>query len=226
MIERWLTRETLMLAAALCVVGGTYAFFEIADEVSEGDTQRLDERIVTAFRRSDDPALPVGPDWFREAMMDATALGSPLVLGLATISAVGYFLLAKRPALTALTLAAVIGGTLLNLGFKYTIDRDRPTVVPHLREVTTPSFPSGHAMMSAIVYMTLGILMARVLPSKRLQTYCLGWGLLTPLLVGVSRVYLGVHYPTDVLAGWAAGLAWALGCWLVAEWLDQRRSVG
>jgi undecaprenyl-diphosphatase len=218
----WANREMLFVLASLLAMGLVYVFLELSDEVVEGSTQRLDEAVVTWFRCPDDPAQPIGPSWLREAMMDATALGSPLIIGLVIAGAIGYLWVAGRSRLAWIVGLVVVVGGLFNLGSKYIIDRDRPTVVPHLREVTTPSFPSGHSMMSAIVFMSLGMLLARTMPTPALRAYLLAWGLAIPGLVGMSRVYLGVHYPTDVLAGWTAGLAYALASWLLAQWFEPR----
>jgi undecaprenyl-diphosphatase len=215
-------REVVFLLAGLMVMGLAYLFLELSDEVVEGSTQRIDDAVVIWFRQPDDRAQPIGPSWLREAMIDGTALGSPLVIGLVVAGTLGYLFVAGRGRLAWIVGGVVLLGGLFNLGAKYVIARDRPSVVPHLREVTTPSFPSGHSMMSAIVFMSVGILLARTMPKRALRAYCLGWGLAIPLLVGVSRVYLGVHYPTDVLAGWTAGFAWALFSWLLARWLDER----
>jgi undecaprenyl-diphosphatase len=111
--------------------------------------------------------------------------------------------------------------TLLKMGF----DRPRPDLVPHGALVYTASFPSGHATLSAVVYLTLGALLARVQPRLVLKLYLLGLAILLTVMVGVSRVYLGVHWPTDVLAGWAVGAAWALLCWATALWLQRRGRV-
>jgi undecaprenyl-diphosphatase len=121
-----------------------------------------------------------------------------------------------------LVLIATLGGWGLGLLLKAVFGRPRPSVIPHLVEVQSLSFPSGHAMMSAVVYLTLAALLAQLSAQWAQRVYILAVGLLLTLLVGLSRVYLGVHYPTDVLAGWSAGLAWAILCWLVGRWLQRR----
>lgn len=220
---RW--HEVMPLLLALIIIGAAYLFLELADEVGEGETQRFDEWVVRSLRRADDPALPVGPPWLREAGLDATALGSFLVLALLAAAVAGFMLLTGERGLALLTVVATAGGAVVNGMLKEVIQRERPQVVPHLREVMTPSFPSGHAMLSATVYLTLGILLTRSVPGRWAKLYCLGWALALTLLVGLSRVYLGVHYPTDVLAGWLAGLAWALLCWVIAQYLQHRGAV-
>ena len=120
-----------------------------------------------------------------------------------------------------LVLIAVVGGQVLSTTLKYFIDRPRPMIVPHLSQVYTTSFPSGHSMMSAVVYLTLGSLLGSS-SAARAQVLLLSVAMLLTFLVGVSRVYMGVHWPTDVLAGWTAGLVWAILCWLVARQLQRR----
>jgi undecaprenyl-diphosphatase len=125
--------------------------------------------------------------------------------------------------LLGLVLASGLGAMTINAALKAGYARARPVLVPHLTEVADTSFPSGHAMGSAAVYLSLGLLLARVLRRRIEKTYAIASAMLLTLLVGASRVYLGVHYPTDVLAGWLAGIAWALACGAVAEWIDRRR---
>jgi undecaprenyl-diphosphatase len=122
-------------------------------------------------------------------------------------------------------IVAVVGGQVLSTLLKYFIDRPRPDIVHHLSHVYTTSFPSGHSMMSAVVYLTLGALLARFVPQRALKLYFIGLAMFLTFLVGVSRVYMGVHWPTDVLAGWTAGLVWAIACWLVARQLQRRHVV-
>ncbi len=119
-------------------------------------------------------------------------------------------------------LATSLGATVLNVGLKSFFDRPRPDVVTPLVLATSPSFPSGHALGAAAIYLMLGALLARLQERRALKVFCTaGAGVLT-LLVGVSRIHLGVHWPSDVLAGWCVGAAWAIFCWLVAAWLQRR----
>ncbi|MBM3856033.1 MAG: phosphatase PAP2 family protein, partial [Verrucomicrobia bacterium] len=118
-----------------------------------------------------------------------------------------------------------LSGLVLSTMLKYFFGRPRPDVVPHLSPAALASFPSGHSMLSAIVYLALGTLLARLVSEMRLKLYILGMALTLTFLVGASRIYAGVHYPSDVLAGWTAGLVWAVLCWLAARYLQERGSV-
>lgn len=221
----WRSRPCQVIACILLFsfLVCSYVFIELADEVTEGSTQQFDEWCVRALRRADDPTLPIGPSWMREAGMDATALGSPLVLVMAVASAVGLLAICGEYRLASATLLATTGGGFLSLILKYIVGRPRPTVVPHLREVTTPSFPSGHAMLSAVVFLTIGVMLMRSVRSRRVKFYILLWSMFLAFVVGISRVYLGVHYPTDVLGGWLAGIAWALVCGTVIHFMPLRK---
>lgn len=213
--KSWQVPWTLVAIAVAAMLA--WAFIALLEEVSEGDTRAVDEAIILAFRVPDNPADPIGEPWFEEAMRDITALGSAPTLVIAVLAVVGFLALAKawRPAI--FTLLASGGGLLLSSLLKYTIDRPRPDLVPHGNLIYTSSFPSGHSMMSAVVYLTLAALVTRLIERKRLKGYALAVAMTLTLLIGVSRIYLGVHWPSDVLAGWAAGAAWALGCWLIAR---------
>ena len=209
----------LVLAAMLAVVAGTWGFVELLDEVKEGDTRQFDEWLVTWLRAHE------GPAWLQEIGRDMTALGGVAVMGLVTLAVAGYLLLIRRYHAMWLVLAATGGGLVLSTVLKYVIARDRPALVEHKSMVYTSSFPSGHSMMAAVVYLTLGSLLARIMPGRVLKLYFLVLAMVLTVLVGVSRVYLGVHWPTDVLAGWCGGLVWALLCWLVARHLQRRGAV-
>ncbi|HEU4826563.1 MAG TPA: phosphatase PAP2 family protein [Dongiaceae bacterium] len=218
MIERsWQVPRALV--PIILIGAAAWAFIAILDEVSEGDTRAIDTAIILAFRVPGNPADPIGPSWLEESVRDVTALGSAPTLVIAVLAVAGFLALAKAWRVAIFTLLACGGGLALSSLLKYTIDRPRPELVPHGNQIYTSSFPSGHSMMSAVVYLTLAALVARLLERRRLKGYTLGVAVMLTLLVGVSRIYLGVHWPSDVLAGWAAGAAWALGCWLVARWV-------
>ena len=215
----------IVLTVVLVGVAGLWAFIEIADKVQEGHTQKFDDWAIRALRRANDPATPIGPPWLSEVGRDLTALGGVAVLMLVTFSVAGYLLIAKKYHAMWLVLIATLSGLAVSSVLKHFFRRDRPELVPHLSLVYTSSFPSGHSMMSAIVYLTLGSLLARLAPGYRIKLYFIGVALFLTALVGASRVYMGVHYPTDVLAGWTAGLVWAILCWLVARYLQHRGAV-
>lgn len=206
-------------------VAGVWAFAELADEVVEGATSNLDRDLLLLLRTPGDPDDPIGPDWVEEIMRDFTAMGGIAVLTLSTLAIAGFFLLQKKVASTLYLLFAVGGGLLISTIAKEAFDRSRPDLVPYGSIVQTASFPSGHSMLAAVVYLTLGVLVARTLPQRRLKIYVLSLATLVTILVGISRVYLGVHWPTDVLAGWLAGVAWACVCMLGARWLARRGEV-
>jgi undecaprenyl-diphosphatase len=213
--------QLLILLGGVLLVLLAWAFIALAGEVLEGDTQKFDERLLEALRRPENRAVPIGPAWLTGAALDITALGSPTVLGLAVLAIVGFLLLQRSYRAALFVLAAGSGGFVLNSLLKNEFSRTRPTIVPHLREVMSPSFPSGHALTSAAVYLTLGALLMRLSERRLTKFYCIGIAMLATALVGLSRVYLGVHYPTDVLAGWLIGLAWALVCWLAERTLEK-----
>lgn len=212
------------LAIGFGVIACGLAFVKLADEVFEGETRQFDEWVLRSLRRADDPSVPIGPAWIREAGLDITALGSPVVLILMVAAVMGLMRIRGKFAEMAMTAVTTLSGSIFALILKYALGRDRPSVVPHLREVTTPSFPSGHAMVSAVVFMTLGMLATYVVQGRRAKLYCLVWAMVLTFLVGLSRIYLGVHYPTDVFAGWLAGFAWALGCWAALKFWGRNLS--
>jgi undecaprenyl-diphosphatase len=211
-----------VLLVSLGTLGLAIAFVYVADNVIQGDTRDFDERVIRALRKADDPSQPIGPPWLQSGALDLTALGSPTVLGLVVIAVTGYLLLHRLYRTGAFVFIASCGGWLLNWALKLVFERPRPSLVPHLREVSTFSFPSGHALTSAAVYLTLGTLLMRLAQNRLAKFYCIAIAMLATLLVGATRVFLGVHYPTDVLAGWLIGLSWALMCWMIERVLERR----
>ena len=205
----------LFVGLGACVL--LLAFLTLAGEVTEGDTQAFDNRILQALRKPDDPSRPIGPVWMESSLLDLTAIGGPTVLALVVLAVVGFLLLQTRYRTALFVVLTAISGELINTAMKHAFNRPRPTVVPHLRAVYTTSFPSGHAMESAIVYLTLGAILMRVAERRVTKIYCLGIAMLLTALAGGSRVFLGVHYPTDVIGGWIIGFVWASICWLAAQ---------
>ncbi|MDI4665738.1 phosphatase PAP2 family protein [Xanthobacter autotrophicus] len=218
-----------MERATLAVLGfiavAFYVFVKVADEVVEGDTGRLDRDLILALRNPADPSDPLGPPWLEEMMRDFTAMGGTGVLTLLTILVVLFLLMTRKRHSALLVAFSVAGGTALSQLLKWGFDRPRPDFVPHGMSVYSQSFPSGHAMLSAVVYLTLGALLARTQARTRVKVYLLGAAAALTVIVGVSRIYLGVHWPTDVLGGWALGAAWAFSCWLLMVWLQRRGEV-
>ncbi|MBX3011672.1 MAG: phosphatase PAP2 family protein [Caldilineaceae bacterium] len=223
--ERIKRTELVILLAVALVVSGTWLFIQIADQVLEGETAILDEQILLALRNPADYSDPLGPPWVEEAMRDFTGLGGAGILIFLTASVIGYLLILRKYRSALLIGLAVVGGMILSQSLKSLFDRPRPDLVPHGSFVYFASFPSGHSMLSAATYLTIGALLARLQKQRRLKFYILGLAATITVLVGVSRVYLGVHWPTDVLAGWAAGAVWAAFCGLGMWWLQQRGKV-
>lgn len=217
--------ELRWLAYLVFVVCLFWGIAELADEVLEGATRDLDRDILLALRVPGDLSDPIGPPWVEEMGRDLTALGGTVVLTLATLLVSGYFLMRHKVSSMLFLLAAVGGGIALSSIAKVLFDRPRPDLVPHGSIVHTASFPSGHSMMAAVAYLSLGVLLARVQPLRRLKLFILASAVLLTLLVGVSRVYLGVHWPTDVFAGWLAGAGWAAVCFGAAQVLARRGHV-
>ncbi|HEX8902471.1 phosphatase PAP2 family protein [Vitreimonas sp.] len=220
-LQEMLQRDIAPLAAFAGATLLIFLFAEIADEVMEGETRALDERVLLALRTSDS-ADPIGPAWLEQSVADITALGGFAVLTLVTLLAGGYLAVQRKWGGALMLLVATIGGTAISEGLKLGFNRPRPDLVAHVVETTSMSFPSGHAMLSAVTYLTLGALLARTQEKRRLRGYILGAAILVTLLIGLSRIYLGVHWPTDVLAGWCLGAAWAMLCWSIATWLSRR----
>jgi undecaprenyl-diphosphatase len=207
--------EIRLLAVLLIPAALLFSFIKLAGEVMEGETLAFDKAILLALRSSGDTSDPIGPPWLEAAMRDLTALGSTAVLTIVTLAMAGLLLITRHPRLSGLLLLAVGLGTTLSNALKNLLARPRPDFVAHAVEVHTMSFPSGHAMLSALTYLTIGALLARDQPLP-VKTYILCVAIIVSVLVGISRVYLGVHYPTDVLAGWAIGGAWACLWWMIA----------
>lgn len=211
------------LALLVLVSGMLLLFAKLASEVMEGETDGFDRKLLLAMRNPADLTHPAGPAWLEILFRDLTSLGSVPCVGLVAAIVVGFLWVTGRMAAARLVLVSVSVGALLSIALKLFFQRPRPELFPHGVETQLTSFPSGHAMLAAVVYLTLGALLAHVQTQPRVRSYCLAVAIGLTLLIGVSRVYLGVHWPTDVLAGWCIGAAWAMACLLVAGRLERRR---
>ncbi len=222
-LVRNLDRRALIAFLALTVLLAGVG--NLASEVVEGDTLAFDRWLIAGLRDPADPGSPIGPSWLTKTMIDLTALGGGPFLTLLTLAAAGFLVAARKWGMAVFVVLAIAGGGLVGNLLKWIFVRARPDLVPHLVSVDSASFPSAHAMNSAVTFLTLGVLLSRTQKDARLKAYLLGIAVFLTLIVGFSRVYLGVHWPTDVVAGWAVGAAWAILCSLVAAWLQDRQTI-
>jgi len=222
-LKELITRESLLLSVLVLMGAAGWLFIEIQDEVREGDMLNFDERILLLFRVPDAPERLRGPDGLEYVVRDLTALGGTAVLTLLVLGVAGFFLLRRQFQPLVLMLTTVIGGTLLMAALKNFYARPRPELIPRLMDEHSHSFPSGHSTMATVVYLTLAVMVAAFQEQRRMRVYIVGFGALLAGLIGLTRVMLGVHYPSDVAAGWTLGVVWALLGWLVAQWLKRRR---
>ncbi|MBY2918828.1 phosphatase PAP2 family protein [Rhizobium leguminosarum] len=216
-LTRLTAYEPLTLIMLASIAGGLFVLQRLTSEVLEGETFRFDDAILLALRRPGELAVPIGPAWLTHAIGDITSLGGITVLSLMTVLVTVYLLLDRRWPIAIFVFSSVLTGWLASTLLKILVARPRPDIVPHLVEVSDLSFPSGHAMVSAVTYLTLGALLARTQRYRSTRIFVMGVGVFLAVIIGLSRIYLGVHYPTDVLAGWCAGALWALGCWLISK---------
>lgn len=211
------------MAAMLGTAALVLVFGIIANLSTDGASDPFDRWLLQSFR--DEMGRAAYPRWFAEAIRDVSALGSAPVVSLICGVVLGYLVMIRKRAAALLVLVAIAGGGILNNVLKSTFERPRPDFIEPLASVSSASFPSGHATFSAITYLTLAALLARTTPRLRLRLYAIAIGLLLTVLVGMTRVILGVHYPTDVLAGWCIGAAWSLLCWSVMLRLQRQGQV-
>jgi undecaprenyl-diphosphatase len=217
--------ERLTVGLVLVVAAGILGFLLLADVVADGGARRFDEWLLLALRSPGDLSDPIGPKWFEEMMRDITALGGTAVLTLGVLAVTGFLALTRKTHAAVTVLVSVVSGMVLSQAIKWAYARPRPELVPHGMETYSASFPSGHSMMAAVVYLTLGALLARHQAQPRMKVYVLVVAVFLTVLVGLSRIYLGVHWPTDVLAGWCLGAAWAILCWFAMLWLQRHGAV-
>ena len=222
LIQKYFPSEISFLFLLLGMVLSLFLFIAIADAVSEGETHFLDNKILLLFRDSEEPSLPLGKERLYYIIRDITSLGSSTLLTLITLFVVLYLALKKEIRSIIFVLSAAIGGGVLVQILKFLFARPRPEIVPQLVSEVTMSFPSGHSAMSAVVYLSLAVLISRIEPSRKTRVFLITSALIISFIVGLSRIYLGVHYPSDVLAGWMIGLFWALLCWFIASIIEKK----
>lgn len=174
----------------------------------------FDRRVLAALRVPGTTAQPIGPEWLHAAMLDITALGSSTVLTLVVLAAVGLLLVERLWLTAALVAAGTISGSWIVTLVKGHVARARPDLLDRLTEVSGMSFPSGHATNSAIIYLTIAALLTQTTPGRHVRAYIFVLAVLLVGLIGFSRIYLGVHWTSDVLTGWSFGTLWALAWWL------------
>jgi len=216
-VSRLRSFETVGLVSFGAIAGGLLLLQQLIGEVLEGEHLPLDEAALLFFRVPGNLQQPIGPAWLAHAASDITSLGGVTVLSLVTLLTANYLAIAGKRSLALFVFLSVSSGWLVSTVLKILVGRQRPTLVPHLAEVGDLSFPSGHAMLSAVTYLTLGALLSQG-RSRTESAYIVGCAILLTALIGVSRVFLGVHYPSDVAGGWCAGAIWALSCWMVGRW--------
>lgn len=219
-----IARTEIAAVTALFVVAlGVMTFVEVADDMTEADGQAFDQAVLAWMQPV--AGEPRGPWWLQEAAADLTSLGGISVLGLFAVIAI-TFLLIQRKRLSALLLVlGLAGGVALSEGLKALFERERPPAAFQAVETLNASFPSGHALLSTVFYLTLGVMLTRAFPRAHLKAFVLGAAMTVALLIGLTRVYLGAHWASDVFAGWCAGAAWAMALWLAAYAIGRRQAV-
>ncbi|HEX8391903.1 MAG TPA: phosphatase PAP2 family protein [Longimicrobium sp.] len=217
---RWIGRHVQGFRAALgvflalgltVVLVGSIAFATLANRVMAGRTQQVDEAILRWMGEHGSESLNV-------AALEVTALGARLVVWMVVLVASAFLWVSRHRWSAALLWVSMLGSGLVNMALKSAFNRPRPDVFPwRTPHAGTASFPSGHAMTSMVVYGTLGFLIGRLMPTRTLKWCTWAVAALVIGLVSASRLYLGVHYPSDVLGGLMTGAAWAVTCGLGME---------
>jgi len=214
----WLMIGAGALAAGILLLG------LVGDAFEDGLQLGFDRTILLWMRHGTMHGTPIGPAWLKLAMIDITAIGGATVLPVIITITVG-FLAVRRLWLTMwLVLGGTISGSIAVTIVKALFARARPELTDHLVQVSSASFPSGHAANSAIVYLTIATLIVQIVEGRAARLYILLTAALLVTIIGVSRVYLGVHWPSDVLAGWSFGTLWALAWWCLGAWLRLKRA--
>lgn len=218
----WAETEPRVLAGLALAVGGIWAILLLGGEVREGETGAFDRRILLDLRVPGQPHLPIGPPWLQDVMRDVTALGSSTMVILVTslaVAALAFHRHRRRAIVLALVMVSAQGCDELLKGL---YGRARPDFALIGVYSYAQSFPSGHSSASAALWLSLATIAASFEPTWGRKAFWFVVAVIIVLGVGLSRIYLGVHWPTDVLAGWMLGAGWALGGWLAWRALDVR----
>ncbi|MEG1451426.1 phosphatase PAP2 family protein [Brevundimonas sp.] len=203
---------------------GLALFASVANGVAGGDDQGFDWAVLRWTRPyADAPDRPIGPWWLHEAAVDITSLGGIAVLGIFALMAVGFLLIHGKKLSAFLMVLGLTGGVLLSEGLKAFFDRPRPPAAYQVVETLNASFPSGHALLATVFYLSVGVMLTRAFPRTRVKAYALGWAVVLVLLIGLTRIYLGAHWASDVAAGWGIGAFWAMLLWLFAYAMERRQ---
>jgi undecaprenyl-diphosphatase len=190
--------------------------------VASGVTQSLDESVIVALRIPGHPEDPRGKPWMEHLARDITSFGAATPLVILTFALGCFCFMVNRRADGVQLVVTVVTGMGFYTLVKYAVGRPRPELVSHLVYSTTSSFPSGHAMASALFYLTLTSIGLGRTAHGMGRLYAWLCVILWIAAIGFSRVYLGVHWPTDVIAGWAAGTAWFLACRIILQMFGSR----
>jgi len=205
------------------VAAGGFALFAVlAFAVTRGWTAGFDRAVLLSLRDAADLSDAWGPAWFEETAAELTALGGYPILVTVSVTVLAVLILLRHRAAALFLAAALTGGTALSTGLKQIFSRVRPDLVDHMDRTFTSSFPSGHATVGMLAYLTLAAVAVRFVPRHSVRVFLPAAAIALAVIIGASRVYLGVHWPSDVLAGWALGIGWASLCWLAAHHWSQR----
>jgi undecaprenyl-diphosphatase len=219
-----LARTEIAVVMALFVVAlGLVAFIEVAGDVTGTDGQAFDQAVLAWMQ----PVAgdPRGPWWLEVAATDLTALGGLSVLTLFAVVAIAFLLIERKRLSALLLVLGLAGGVALSEGLKALFGRPRPPAAFQAVETLNASFPSGHTLLATVLYLTLGVMLTRAFPRAHLKAFVLGAAMTVVLLIGLTRVYLGVHWASDVFAGWCAGAAWAMALWLMVYVVQRRQAI-
>jgi undecaprenyl-diphosphatase len=201
------------LSPLLWTCGGAIAGFVFLAWLKSSDWGRqFDVAVLTQLQSVGDEAQPLGPAWLREAGRDLTALGSISVLVFSTLAVAGWLLVRRNWRGALMASLAIAGGIGLSFLLKMLYSVPRPDLLTEPTAVFTSSFPSSHAMAALVTYVSLAWVIGRGFASQAFSRYLMACALMISLISGLSRLYLGVHWPTDVMAGWLAGTAWLALC--------------